>query len=106
MEAHRSTSRNQQAAINSVRAAVMGRRVVRFFCQGDVIVCEPHLFGQARRTNAFWLKAYDRELEMWRYFPFGELKNFECLNDVFRIRPEFAESERKITVFDTMARLR
>lgn len=96
----------RRANLATIREAVLRRRVVKFIHKGEPILGEPHLFGQAVRTGSFYLKVWDLGASSWRYFPFCEIKDFVSLPDIFAIRPDVLDTERKITVYDTIARLR
>lgn len=83
----------------------MTKRMVRFIYRGTEVVAEPHLLGRAKRTRAFYLKAFVGE-QGWYYFSYAEIRDFEIRRDAFGIRPGLWDSERKIVECDTEVRTR
>lgn len=93
--------RPMNADLASIRAAIMKRKVARFLFRRQEYMAEPHLLGRARKTGAFYLKAYDLGTAGWKYFTFADLREFEATAQDFTARPAYRDREQKISVVDT-----
>ncbi|WP_367872814.1 hypothetical protein [Luteolibacter sp. Populi] len=95
------------ASLNSVRAAIRSRQVLRFRYRKSLVTAEPHLLGNFRKTHALVLRGWQvGPDEGWEYFRYAEMRDVEVLLDCFpRIREGFNSCDPKIVEIDTCIRI-
>jgi predicted DNA-binding transcriptional regulator YafY len=94
------------ASLDDVRRAIRERRLVKFNYRKVNVIAEPHLLGNAIKTRALVLCAWEVSPEpKWQHFRYAEIRDVRVLPEIFRhTRPDFDPYDRRIIAIDTTVR--
>jgi predicted DNA-binding transcriptional regulator YafY len=94
------------ACLDEVRRAIRERRLVQFNYRKAQVIAEPHLLGNAIKTRALILCAWELSPdEGWQHFRYAEMRDVRILHESFHhIRPGFNPHDRRIIAIDTTVR--
>lgn len=95
------------ASLSDVRSAIRSRRIVRFYYRKTLVVAEPYLLGNFRKTHALVLNAWKTAPEEgWELFRFSEMRDVEILAETFAsAREGFNPHDPRVISIDTSIRL-
>ena len=93
------------ASISEIRRSIRQCRLIRFIYRKEEVIAEPYFFGNARKTRAYVLRAWQLRPEAgYQYYRLGEMRDLELLKEAFTPRDSFDANDKYFGEMDTIVR--